>query len=60
MGNNDSIVVNFQLSFKEISLDTVAIKPKYKPDTLVYSGKFGIYDFDFYEDKYILLTAEKI
>jgi hypothetical protein len=55
----DSVVLNFNLSFKEIPLDPVLVKPKLKPDTIAYSGKFGIYDFDFYEDKYILLTAEK-
>jgi hypothetical protein len=54
-----SISITISLKAREILLDTVAIKPNYKPDTLVYSGRFSIYDFDFYEDKYILLTSEK-
>lgn len=53
----ESAVINFRLTFKEIILDSVAVKPKLKPDTIAYSGKYSIYDFDFYEDKYILLTA---
>lgn len=44
---------------KSNALDTVAIHATHKPDTLVRSGRFSIYDFDFYEDKFILLTAEK-
>jgi len=58
---NDStnhIQISIVLTFKEISLDSVTIKAINKPDTLVYSGKFSIYDFDFYEDKYILLTSQ--
>ena len=46
------------LSRKSFPLDSITIKPNYKPDTLVYSGRFSIYDFDFYEDKFILLTSE--
>ncbi len=53
----NSIYVNIALSEKQILLDSVTIKATNKPDTLVYSGKFSIYDFDFYEDNYILLTA---
>src|SRR5688572_24316812 len=56
---SDSISVTIQLSYKLIPLDPVSVISKPKPDTLVYSGKFSIYDFDFYEDRYILLTAEK-
>jgi hypothetical protein len=40
-------------------MDTVSIYSSFKPDTLVGSPKYSIYDFDFYEDKYILLTAPK-
>lgn len=53
----DFAIANFRLTFKEIVLDSVSVNPKLKPDTIAYSGKFSIYDFDFYEDKYILLTA---
>lgn len=55
----NSIFASITLTTKEIVLDSIPIKPNYKPDTLVYSGKFSIYDYDFYEDKYILLTSEK-
>jgi len=51
--------VVIKLNLKQISLDSITVKPNYKPDTLVYSGRFGIYDYDFYEDKFILLTSEK-
>ena len=57
--NQDSIYIAVSLtqSFKHI--DTVSVYSSLKPDTLVGSPKYSIYDFDFYEDKYILLTAEK-
>lgn len=54
----NSIFVSISLTTKEILLNPVPITANNKPDTLVYSGKFSIYDFDFYEDKYILLTSE--
>jgi hypothetical protein len=56
--NLDSLFLEITLIQKEVPLEPVVIRAKPKPDTLVYSGKFSIYDFDFYEDKYILLTAE--
>ncbi|MGZ3931985.1 MAG: carboxypeptidase-like regulatory domain-containing protein [Bacteroidia bacterium] len=57
IGENRTIIIS--LSPKSNLLDTISIKANYAPDTLVRSGKFSIYDFDFYEDKFILLTAEK-
>jgi hypothetical protein len=57
--SQDSLFIEIVLIQKEIPLEPVVIRAKPKPDTLVYSGKFSIYDFDFYEDKYILLTAER-
>lgn len=55
--STDTLRISVALIYKEISLDSITVKPKLKPDTIAYSGKFSIYDFDFYEDKYILLTA---
>lgn len=56
---NDSLFMTIELTEKQIPLDPVVITARSKPDTLVHSGKFSIYDFDFYEDKYVLLTSEK-
>lgn len=57
--NKDSLFITVSLKEKEFILDSVTIKARNKPDTLVYSGRFSIYDYDFYEDNFILLTAEK-
>jgi hypothetical protein len=55
----DSILINLSLSQSYMSLDTFTIYGKSKPDTLVGAPNYSVFDFDFYEDKYILLTAEK-
>jgi hypothetical protein len=55
----DSIFISMALNSSYTLVDTVAVYSRIKPDTLVGSPKYSIYDFDFYEDKYILLTAEK-
>ncbi len=55
--NQDSVYIAVSLSVA--MLDTISVFATLKPDTLVGSPKYSIYDFDFYEDKYILLTAEK-
>lgn len=55
----DSILINISLSQSYMKLDTFTIYSKVKPDTLVGAPNYSIYDFDFYENKYILLTAEK-
>lgn len=57
--NQDSLYISINLSQSYSSLDTFTVYAKLKPDTLVGSPKYSIYDFDFYEDKYILLTSEK-
>ncbi len=57
--NQDSLYISINLSQSYSSLDTFTVYAKLKPDTLVGSPKYSIYDFDFYEDKYILLTADK-
>lgn len=54
----DSLLLNITLTPDPKQLDSVVIKGNYKPETLVWSPKYSIYDFDFYEDKYILLTSE--
>jgi hypothetical protein len=55
----DTLLISINLSQSYSSLDTFTVYAKLKPDTLVGSPKYSIYDFDFYEDKFILLTAEK-
>ncbi|MES2133238.1 MAG: carboxypeptidase-like regulatory domain-containing protein [Bacteroidota bacterium] len=58
-GIKDSIDISISLKQAFTSIDVVSVYAKTKPDTLVGSPKYSIYDFDFYEDKYILLTAVK-
>lgn len=55
----DSLLISVTLSRSYTSIDTIAVYATLKPDTLVGSPKYSIYDFDFYEDKFILLTASK-
>ncbi len=55
----DSINVTVTLKQSFTSIEGVSVYAKVKPDTILGSPKYSIYDFDFYEDKYILLTAER-
>lgn len=55
----DSIYLVVALTEKEHALGNVDVYSSFKPDTLVSSPRFSIYDFDFYEDYFILLTAYK-
>ncbi|MBI3520905.1 MAG: carboxypeptidase-like regulatory domain-containing protein [Bacteroidetes bacterium] len=55
----DSVYLSVTLSPSYAIVDTVSVYGSVKPDTLVGSPSFSIYDFDFYEDKYILLTSER-
>ena len=55
----DSLLLSITLSQSYMLLDTFTIYSKKKPDTLVGAPNYSVFDFDFYEDKYILLTAEK-
>jgi hypothetical protein len=57
--NQDSIFVSVSLMPANIVIDTISVLGTHKPDTLVGSPNYSIYDFDFYEDKYILLTSNK-
>lgn len=56
--NKDSIYLNVSLLESPTSLDTFTVYSKNKPDTLVGAPTYSIYDFEFYEDLYILLTAQ--
>lgn len=55
----DSVFLSVSLSQSYALVDTIPIYSSLKPDTLVGSPKYSVFDFDFYEDKFILLTAEK-
>jgi hypothetical protein len=55
----DSVFLSISLSQSYALIDTISIYSTLKPDTLVGSPKYSVFDFDFYEDKFILLTAEK-
>lgn len=54
-----TLSVVIRLNIKNVSLDSIVIKPNYKPETLAYSGRYSIHDYEFYEDLLILLTAER-
>ena len=54
----DTLIVTVILHYKSNLLDTVAITSRQVPETLVGKSNYSIYDFDFYEDKLILLTSE--
>lgn len=55
----DSINISVALRAERALLPTVEIYDKPRPDTIVGSPAYSIYDFDFYEDKFILLTATR-
>lgn len=55
----DSIYISVSLAQSYAVIDTIAIYSTLKPDTLVGSPKYSVYDFDFYEDNFILLTATR-
>ncbi len=57
--DEDTLSLNITLQVKSNLLDTIAILSKQVPETLVGKPNYSIYDFDFYEDKLLLLTAEK-
>ncbi len=56
---SDTIFVSIALKQKTNILDSISIYAIHKPETLVGKANYSIYDFDFYEDKLLLLTAEK-
>lgn len=53
----DTIKVLIKLKQRITDLQAIDVYAKQKPETLCSSPKFSIYDFDFFEDKYILLTS---
>lgn len=55
----DSVYLSVSLKATPFELITVDINAKPKPDTVFGTQKFSIIDFDFYEDKYFLLTEDK-
>jgi hypothetical protein len=57
--NKDTIDVLIKLKERTNYLDTIAVFATHKPETLVGKPNYGVYDFDFYEDKLILLTAKR-
>ncbi|MDO8998380.1 MAG: carboxypeptidase-like regulatory domain-containing protein [Bacteroidota bacterium] len=57
--NLDTIQLNISLQQQSNILDSVSVYATHKPETLVAKANYSIYDFDFYEDKLILLTAQK-
>jgi hypothetical protein len=57
--NSDTLILTIIMNPKSILLDSVSIFSKHVPETLIGKPNYSIYDFDFYEDKLLLLTAEK-
>ncbi|MBA3664744.1 MAG: carboxypeptidase-like regulatory domain-containing protein [Bacteroidetes bacterium] len=55
----DTIFISVQLNEKPNLLNTVNVYAQNKPETLVGKPDYSVFDFDFYEDKLILLTAER-
>ncbi len=56
---SDTVFIFIVLKQKTNILDSISIYAINKPETLVGKANYSIYDFDFYEDKLLLLTAEK-
>lgn len=57
--SDDTIKLSISLKKEEYLLKEFNISAKLKPDTVFGSQRFSILDFDFYEDKYFLLTEDK-
>ncbi|HOZ87851.1 MAG TPA: carboxypeptidase-like regulatory domain-containing protein [Bacteroidia bacterium] len=55
----DTLKLTITLKQKSIVLDSVSIEAKHKPETLVGKPNYSVFDFDFYEDKLLLLTSER-
>ncbi len=58
-GNKDTFYLKIVLKEKVNMLEDITIVSTNKPETLVGKPDYSIYDFDFFEDKLILLTAKK-
>lgn len=59
VNKTDSCEVKIYLREKIILMDSISVYAVNKPETLVGKPNYSVHDFDFYEDKLILLTAEK-
>lgn len=57
--DRDTITLSIFLKEKANILPGVEVFSKAKPETLVGKPDYSIFDFDFYEDKLILLTSER-
>jgi hypothetical protein len=56
--DQDSVFISVSLTPSYFLLDTaITVYARVKPDTLFGSPNYSVYDFDFYEDKFILLTS---
>jgi hypothetical protein len=55
----DTITISVYLKEKTNLLNGVEVFAENKPETLVGKPDYSIFDFDFYEDKLILLTSER-
>lgn len=56
--NKDTVSLTIKLREKTTILADVDVFATNKPETLVGKPTYGIYDFDFYEDKLVLLTSK--
>lgn len=56
---NDTLSISITLTEKNNELDEVAIISNNKPETLVGKPNYSVYDFEFFEDKFVLLTSAK-
>lgn len=56
---NDTLIIHKKLMPSAIMGQTIDIFARHKPDTVFGSEHFSVEDFEFYEDKMILLVYEK-
>ncbi len=59
VGEDDTIRISVSIKSMIYDIASVDISAKPKPDTVFGTQKFSIIDFDFYEDKYFLLTVDR-
>ena len=57
--NNDTVVVNIELFPKINELNPVEISAQSEPVTVFKSTKINVADFQFYEDKFLMVTYPK-
>jgi hypothetical protein len=55
----DTFKLEIYLTPKFNSLDTIAVFSSHKPETLIGKPNYSVFDFEFYQDKLILLTTQK-